>query len=391
MVFLYHFYLGFILLNQYSIANCNDDYIKLSYSYGLINNKIFIWLTGYPKVLLFSIDMNSNQTWLIAPLNPEFNISSIVHQSTVSSLEQDDSGEKEIELSFNLGNVNKSLVINTPCFYKKSNCIINYQGDGILALPYHFEDTSKSFVHLMQSQGLINQLSFAFTQRDLYFGGIDPKEIKNKYYSYCNVIGVNSRWDCSLSKVMIQNETIVYSFVPPMKSNSSHAYFDNENNKIYAPKEFIDLLIAFYQKFIDTNDCIVLNIHNEERQLYCRDSDALQTGNVTFFIEDYAYTINMKLLWTCFDFETHCDCDIVENSIDNSWNLGSDFYLMNIVQFDYDNKKVHFYSKNGVKFIKNLSNINHYQIILICAAMIILLVGLFQLEIIHQRKHINYR
>lgn len=373
--FMYYFftiYMHLILICLYRLSECSK-YFSIPYFNGYSNNLIIAWIPGCSQSINFLIDLNSNKTWFTSPRGQEFNLSNLVNESTLLALEPKDIIEKEADFVFQFDKINNATAINISSIYSKNRSSYYCNFDGAIAFPLHFEDTSKSVLHQMQKQGLINYLSFSLTQRNIYFGGIDQKEIQDRYYSFCNVLGLNNRWDCSISRVIIQNGTRVHSFISSSKQTNGNAHFDAENSQIFAPKEFMDLLVEYFKEFIDSKLCSLLSLGKTRRQLYCREDHATQQGTITFVIQDYSYLMNMDQFWTCDDFDLFCYCDIEENSIDdNTWKFGRYFYLNYIVQFDYEKKRMHFYSKAGVNLINNTSNTHIIIMLYVTSALLII-------------------
>lgn len=73
------------------------------------------------------------------------------------------------------------------------------------------------------------------------------------------------------------------------------------------------------------------------------DDGSVIHGTITFVIGDYAYTIDIDSFWDCY--EVACDFTLFENPYGDYWMLGVLFYKKYHVLFDYEQRKVTFYSK----------------------------------------------
>lgn len=245
-----------------------------------------------------------------------------------------------------------------------------------ISLPFAFENEAYSIVHQMKYKGIIDHLSFSKIKLNIvsyfYFGGIPDEYITNNtVISHCNVIGNNSYWDCLINSITIRNNSKVYTFeLHP----GTVAVFDFEKIFIYAPSNFLDFLLnTIFKDDLEKGNCSVAD--SSFRRLTCKINIEFKIGNITFVIGEYNYTIGFEQFIKCSI--GICFLDILDNPDGNYWKLGSLFYESFDVLFDYELKKIFFYSTQGVELSQTRQYYNLNKILYFVISSIIMLCGIF--------------
>lgn len=208
-------------------------------------------------------------------------------------------------------------------------------------LAHTYTNIDYSLIHLLKSNNLIDELSFGFSPKNInesgtfYLGGIE-EEIENKYFnSKCKVKDNSKFWGCKLQSVYINNDTRNQYIINEMSYFLTHVY------DIYVPKIFYDYLYhSFFQHYVDENVCKFTNQIGKQI-LNCNCSIINQTfPNVTFVIDDTHFTFTKTEL-----FDVHQDkCDfLLYPNENNSWIIGTQFFIKYYIKFSYDDNSITFY------------------------------------------------
>lgn len=217
----------------------------------------------------------------------------------------------------------------------------NFITPNAIGLSYQFINSNYSIIHQLKAQGFINQLSFALVAINkqwgsLYYGGIPLNMNINKTVSYCNVKGRNGLWDCNISKILIKGHR--YS-----NKESAYATFDSHLRNIEAPIEFEKFLITNYFKKAQVNHQTNYDKRSpNEKQFSCSLFDIDKLPNITFVIDNYSYSLNSEMLFSCSSKE--CTFTITINTERKNWLFGLVFLRKFDLLFNYEDSKIYFYS-----------------------------------------------
>lgn len=247
-------------------------------------------------------------------------------------------------------------------------------------LAANFFDTNYSIIHQLKQKGFINSLSFAFEFKtsscsSFYLGSLPRKNTANKNHGYIDVIDLSIQWAFHLSAVILKNNTrqIVYQ-------NKTISYFISLSEYIYVPSSFLDIIINDYLKeLVELRICQVQS-SVPMRYILCLKGSNLKIGEVTFVIEYFSYVFSIEKLWICG--EDLCILSLRENTIDDKWIFGYQFYKEFTTVFDYETKQIHFYVSNSndkVKIDRNTNGNNLYLSIMIGMNIIYLIIGVLLL------------
>lgn len=388
-----NFFIVCFLLSYYLIfiSSCNQSIIRLN-MHGMFHIQLYFRDSNINFTVLMSLD---NQTTWLAPKESDNNQLRLLASSNKSDkdcyMNLKKMNFKGQEFGFNIyfsSDANQVTYLDDyPIFIFEIPTIRPIGLRGQLGLGYKVTDEKYSLLHQYKKKGLINKLAFSFAGinfvNSLFLGGIPHNIIISQSHSYCNVIGLNNKWDCYLGKLMIiDNENKLHSFNLNTSEYSGYMYFDTETYFIFAPPNFMKQLGNNYLKQeMDSRECSFIYL-DHVRQYSCYYNQSYLKGTITLVIEDYAYTYDISSFWSCdLDF---CDLSIVENPQGNYWVFGTTFLSKHNTLFDHEDERVHFYS-NPDKVTLYLLYSNK-KIVLSLGVSFILILGIGMNILIKTRK-----
>lgn len=356
---------------------CKTTIIQIDYLNFFLTEKIPISIANGKLTFMITLDLNTQYNLIF--INPSFQYpfrSSRVINDTIEKVIKNELRKGiEIEDTFKFNSKNENDLGSIHFYYFNSD---SSSISGVLAMTFIFNDQSQSIIHQLKQNGIIDKLAFALTRNGnsghLYLGGIIQKETINLKHTYCNVKGIDGHWDCLLRKVTLQSNITMIQY-----DNQDHyAYFSSSLDFIFAPMNFFNLLVNYYNSSLLLNNCYMSS--RMYTTLFCENNPVLFIGNITFTIEDYNYAIDARKLWKCFNL--YCSLLIVGNKLNNGWILGPAFFTQINILFDYEDKKIHFYSDKNIvthfsleatpslchSYLKQLTIVN---ILIICIGIII--------------------
>lgn len=200
----------------------------------------------------------------------------------------------------------------------------------------------------------------------LYLGRISNKVKSDKNKSYCKANDQNDkRWNCKLDSVHINNTNIVYINTFPL-------FFDTIIPHIKAPKDFIDFL---WGKSFFPSECN--NGTEADDSISCVCSSISSVNGFSLKIGDFSHEFRVKDLFK--RTYKHCQFNIKPNREGNEWILGIAFIRRYNTSFDYDNKKISFYSIDRVSDYGNpyvVAMSSHKGLILSIVMIALIIIGL---------------
>lgn len=257
------------------------------------------------------------------------------------------------------------------CFYQVPNLPFNKNA---YSFSLQYINDSYSIIHQLKKKNKIKDLIFSFQPESdlggrMYVGGIPRGIIENKYKMECNVIG--EQWGCHFNMIYLsnkENETL-FSY-----KDNSIALFDTALEGIRVPRKYFSYLSqVIFKEQIAQGHCYIKE--EEIKYIVCHESVKEKIGKyVNIVLEGKALTIESKVLINQeFKKPNEIGFYIIENSNDK-WILGSNFIHFFISSFDYDNRKVSFFSNVPIKVL-SIDDNNHNIFFLVIVTIIILVIG----------------
>lgn len=207
-------------------------------------------------------------------------------------------------------------------------------------LGLNFDNKNYSIVHTLKDQGYIDYLSYTIIHPRLensYWGNVIFGDYYNKTFSRhqsgeCQPNINLKEWNCELKRIKIKN--LVYE-VP------SSITFDSSKENIYVPKTFYNYLGVVLEKYFEKNIC---SKHNNQVMLSygCLIEIRKDPSIVEFQIGDFIYSIPFSDFFTSSIYST----SLFEMHFgkEEEWIIGSNFLRHFDLKFDYEKKKIYFYS-----------------------------------------------
>ena len=269
------------------------------------------------------------------------------------------------------------LLGNQKCFFHfylvdYSNIRESNAFDSVVSLgSFYYNKTQpdyNSIIEQLYNAGLIDQRTFAIDPNDVAQGGIihlgKIKKIKNasriKYHTFCNANVNYSFWSCKVESILINSKVIRLSL---------NAEFDTQARRTYVPNSVFEELFAEMKKY--DKECKKSRDLSIEL-IKCSNEVAEKIKSIGLSFNGNVVKIKGRALFSCYF--TYCTSHIAtETNGENKITIGTSFLLNEVTEFDFDNRRVIFYSDE--EFSDILKKIKSMKVILVIL-MVIEMVGL---------------
>lgn len=270
----------------------------------------------------------------------------------------------------------KADIFKDKIFFKNTNLSLNsfqylyldsHRSDGAISLAYNFMDEKFDMIKQMQNDKLIHKKNFAFFidslfRGKLFFGGIPPNLTKIYKNSQSCRVRRDDSWGCDLYAVKYDNK--IYN-------NIHLAFFQSDFNEILVPLDF------FEQYFKDVLEGYILNRTCTKKENGKKAGFQCNCQQLEYFPSISFHFDNLEIIFTknelFLNYTRMCYFAIKNNynSI-NKWEFGLPAFKKYIVQFDYDENLIKFYSKDPSFGIKKYLHKYYVKIKILCIILIII-------------------
>ena len=234
--------------------------------------------------------------------------------------------------------------------------------DGVLSLKYPKEENDvRNIINKLYLSDYIKKKVLYFNFKDemsanLMIGSI-PNYINtnNKLYSTCHINENNKNWNCLITHLLLDDN---YNFYQGNVIDA-FAIFSTGLEKIYAPKNILDLFINnYFMKFPNyKEESCMIKILSGIHQIYClRSFLNIKGPSVHFIMNGYAYRVPYEDLFDDVYTDSYNSYKLFKiefyETEKNEWLFGTVFLRQYEVVFDADNKVMGFYGDNKYDFTK---------------------------------------
>lgn len=228
-----------------------------------------------------------------------------------------------------------------------------------IGVAYKFNDESYSLVHLLYNSHIIEKREFAFGfEMDSYYGktyiGGIPDEEKNKYKirGYCNVDDNHHTWGFTFHEIRYEGKA--YSI-------EKYAYINNDMEYMIISQQVFEILKEVLKDEIRKADCTIEET-NLVKWIKCRYLNEVFNGSIQIKIDNMILTISLKKMFKRYNMINvwESKCVIIKEYTSNDIILGDSFLqLFNYTLFDYDNKKISFYTEQQIIKMNDMNSLLH--------------------------------
>lgn len=299
-----------------------------------INQSLPYTVIGKDKFdLAFSLSSKKiRETKLI--INKEYNVIEYSDEINFSSLD------------------NISMTIYDYYFYLTARYNNTPALNPVFGLGYQFENENFSIVHQLKKQMFIDKLIFTIdletnlldNKGKIYFGGTPSELIKRKNRAICKVSDSYTSWGCQLKKMIIthnnQSQNIpIYQY----------AHFQNCQSALILPQYLMEQITEtfFFRDIIQKGLCKFI-VNASWNYIACSkeviDNDYDSKTSIKFDFDGYIFSLNLIQLFYCNNATCSSNFYSIPLQFGDQLILGSTFLNQYIVEYDYENKSISFYS-----------------------------------------------
>lgn len=249
-----------------------------------------------------------------------------------------------------------------------------------LSFAYKTIDNPDSMMSQLIIHNLIDKYKISFIDSKIYFGEYPFSLEESLHKGECDI--AHNEWGCYLNNIYYNNKLLY-------KTNA-YARINANDNKILVPKDFFKLLaekILYHQ--IEGKTCTLYENKGVPYYLcYC--GSVMGFPKMKFGLGKYFYEFDSKAFFE--EMDGFCFLLFEENKNDNGFVLGESFLKKFSETFDFDNKKIEFYSSYEDAITKEIiveKEMNNTTLILrLFYILYVLLCVIIIIQIIIKTKHI---
>lgn len=233
-----------------------------------------------------------------------------------------------------------------------------------IGVGYKFNDESYSLVHQLFKSNIIEKRQFAFGFENncyygkTYIGGI-PDEEKDKYKirGHCNVDDNHHTWGFTLHEIRFQDKIYLLE---------KYTYINNDIEYMIVSHQIFDILKEILKEEISRAFCTIEET-NLVRWISCKYLNEVFNDSIQINIDNVVVAIALKKMFRRYNMINVWEslCVVIKEYNDNDIILGDNFLqLFNYTLFDYDNKKITFYSEQDIIKMNNMNQISYLILII---------------------------
>lgn len=336
------FILFFLFIAFISFTKATENYESLTMSKD--NSVFFVLFQFEEQGQIFSTRINQRlQKFIISEGSSNIlKKNKILLQSTDIQLENKLTTGRKIENSVMI----RGQLIPVVFYDVQISPKISFTDIG-LGLSFKFEKEEDSILFHLKKQGIIEKYSYTLyplgkknEQNQIYFGGFPKSLVRG--YSYkgtCNQTEESIGWSCGLKEIRLGS----YVF-----KNHYEDHFQASEEDIKVPSEFMQVLRDVYLKEqIKSIKCMTVGLYTGIEFYKCNCKVIKDLPDITFVMNDLKFVFKPALLFiTVRDF---CVFKIsTDTNVGEKFVFGTAFLNKLVSDYDYENKKITFYSKDVI-------------------------------------------
>ena len=245
---------------------------------------------------------------------------------------------------------------------------------------FKFDDESFSVTHQLFNKKLISHLSFALiseenNKKSLVFGKNPSKMKTHSSSAQLKVKSEYNTWGSELSYIFL--DKISYISKNTFYTNKYYTFFDAGLKGIHVPADFYQFVMDnIFKSYVEKNKC--RDVIFSEATFFVCDTDIIGTfPDLIFVFENQAIKLPMKKVFA--PMGSTSDLLMVPNTIINdTFILGNSFISEYDAMFDYQEKKISFYSNNRrIETVNFAILFPQKKIIVLIALGLVAILGVF--------------
>ena len=214
------------------------------------------------------------------------------------------------------------------------------------------QNSRYSIVNMLYKQGCIRKKRFSFlgqfiledyTRGKVIFGEL-REETKNLQNFSCDIKSNVTKWSCYVKRISFVNKEKEYSY-----DVNNIVVLRTTENYIRVPVRFFEVLEKkIFNEYFIRKDCLFLQF-KDSSHIECKCNTIDDIVLFLHFDENKAIKLSKKFLFK--QFSSQCVFQVASHLKNNEWVLGSFFLKKFITTFDYDERRVTFYTNNTEIFV----------------------------------------
>lgn len=245
-----------------------------------------------------------------------------------------------------------------------------------------------SIVNMLYNQGCIRRKRFSFlgqfiledyTRGKIIFGELRD-ETKNLNNFTCDISSNITKWSCYIKRISFMNNNKSYSY-----DVNQIAVLRTTDNYIRVPVHFFNFIEKnIFNEYFKRKDCLFLQFKTTSHiECNCNKIDNI---NLLLHLNDNkVIKLSKKFLFQ--QYSSQCVFKIDTHNQNDEWVLGSFFIRKFITTFDYDERRVTFFTNNTEIFVDEIQSTNNTKFIIIIMIGVLCVLNIYLLYIKEKIKN----